>query len=126
MLHHFPRTEFAALVKLHGAEVRTKGFPCWTQFVAMLFCHLAKVDSLREICQGLSCCLGKLSHLGVSAAPKRSILSYANQHRTSALFRALFFKAMEHFLGHYPTLSRCPQDRGNFIAAYRSPSCFRP
>ncbi|CAO0824296.1 hypothetical protein DFAR_570009 [Desulfarculales bacterium] len=30
-------------------------------------------------------------------APKRSILPYANQHRPSALFRALFFKAMERF-----------------------------
>ncbi|CAO0824018.1 hypothetical protein DFAR_4030002 [Desulfarculales bacterium] len=40
MLHHFPRTEFVALVKEHGAEVRTNGFPCWTQFVAMGFCHL--------------------------------------------------------------------------------------
>ena len=97
LLHHFPRTEFAALVKEHGAERRAKGFSCWTQFVAMLFCHLARADSLREICHGLSCCLGKLSHLGVSAAPKRSTLSYANQHRPSALFRALFFKSMERF-----------------------------
>jgi len=97
LLHHFPRTEFAALVKEHGAERRAKGFTCWTQFVAMLFCHLAKADSLREICQGLSCCQGKLSHLGVSAAPKKSTLSYANQHRPSALFRDLFFKAMERF-----------------------------
>ncbi|CAO0823020.1 hypothetical protein DFAR_3440007 [Desulfarculales bacterium] len=40
VLHDFPRTELAALVKEHGAEVRTKGFTCWTQFVAMLFCHL--------------------------------------------------------------------------------------
>ncbi|CAO0820848.1 hypothetical protein DFAR_1960001 [Desulfarculales bacterium] len=85
------------MVKEHGAEVRTKGFPCWTQFVAMLFCHLARADFLREICQGLSCCLGKLSHLWVSAPPKRSTLSYANRHRPSALFRALFFKAMERF-----------------------------
>lgn len=63
----------------------------------MLFCHLAKDDSLREICQDLSCCQGKLSHLGVGAAPKKSTLSYANQHRPAALFRALFFKAMERF-----------------------------
>ncbi|CAO0824781.1 hypothetical protein DFAR_920003 [Desulfarculales bacterium] len=40
----------------------------------MLVCHLARAGALREICQDLSCCLGKLSHLGVSAAPKRSIL----------------------------------------------------
>ncbi|CAO0820762.1 hypothetical protein DFAR_1870004 [Desulfarculales bacterium] len=97
MLHHFPPTEFAALVEEHGAEVRTKGFLCWTQCVAMLFCHLIRADFLRKICKGLSCCLGKLSHLGVSAAPKRSTLSYANQHRPSALLRALFFKAMERF-----------------------------
>ncbi|CAO0822801.1 hypothetical protein DFAR_320003 [Desulfarculales bacterium] len=69
VLHHFPRTESSASVKEHGAETRTKGFPYWTQFVA------------REICQGLSCCLGKLSHLEVSAVPKRPTLSYANQHR---------------------------------------------
>ncbi|CAO0824295.1 hypothetical protein DFAR_570008 [Desulfarculales bacterium] len=57
--HHFPHTEFTALVKEHGAAVRTKGFLCWTQFVAMLFCHLVRADFLREICQGLSYCLGK-------------------------------------------------------------------
>ncbi|CAO0824703.1 hypothetical protein DFAR_850001 [Desulfarculales bacterium] len=97
LLHHFPRTEFTALAEEHGAEARTKGFPCWTQFVAMLFCHLARADSLREICQGLLCCMGKLSHLGVIAVPKKSTLFYANQHRPSSLFRALFFKAIERF-----------------------------
>ncbi|CAO0822077.1 hypothetical protein DFAR_4040004 [Desulfarculales bacterium] len=40
LLHHFPRTEFSALVKEHGAAVRIKDFSCWTQFVAMIFCHL--------------------------------------------------------------------------------------
>ncbi|CAO0823360.1 hypothetical protein DFAR_3680005 [Desulfarculales bacterium] len=72
LLHHFPLTEFAALIKEHhSSEIRIKGFPCWTQFVAILFCHLARADFLREICQGLSCFLGKLSHFGVNAAPKR-------------------------------------------------------
>ncbi|CAO0824822.1 hypothetical protein DFAR_940016 [Desulfarculales bacterium] len=65
--------------------------------MAMLFCHLARADFLREICQGFSCCMGKLSHLGASAAPKKSTLFYANQHRPSFLFRALSFKAMERF-----------------------------
>lgn len=32
LLQHFPRTEFAALVKKDGAERAAKGFPCWTQF----------------------------------------------------------------------------------------------
>ncbi len=72
LLHHFPRTEFAALVKKHNAEYGSKGFKCWTQFVAMLFCQLAKADSLREICNGLSCCLGKLVHLGIKNSPNKS------------------------------------------------------
>ncbi|CAO0819656.1 hypothetical protein DFAR_620013 [Desulfarculales bacterium] len=73
LLHHFPRTEFSALVKKHGTAVRTKGFSCWTQFVALLFYHPPgpRTDSLRESCPGLSCCLGKLSHLEVNAAPKK-------------------------------------------------------
>ncbi len=65
LLQHFPRTEFAALVKKHGAERGAKGFTCWTQFVSMLFCQLAQADSLREICNGLACCLGKLTHVGI-------------------------------------------------------------
>ncbi|CAO0820872.1 hypothetical protein DFAR_190002 [Desulfarculales bacterium] len=58
---------------------------------------LARAAFLREICLSLPYCLGKLSHLKVSAAPKRSTLFYANQHRPLSLFRAIFFKAMERF-----------------------------
>jgi len=86
LLQHFPRGEFEALVKKHQAEFGAKGFSCWTQFVAMLFCQLARADSLREICNGLHCCLGKLVHLGVRKAPNKSTLSYANAHRPAELF----------------------------------------
>src|SRR6266853_5915472 len=81
LLQHFPRTEFAALVKKHQAERAAKGFTCWTQFVSMTFCQLAHADSLREICNGLACSEGKLVHLGVANAPNKSTLSYANEHR---------------------------------------------
>src|SRR5215475_9074941 len=97
LLQHFPRTEFGALVKKHGAERAAKGFGCWTQFVAMLFCQLGRADSLREICNGLACCLGRLVHLGIAKAPSRSTLSYANEHRPAALFEDLFFTALSRF-----------------------------
>ena len=87
LLQHFPRTEFAALVKKHAAERAAKGFSCWTQFVSMLFCQLGRADSLREICNGLGCCLGRLVHVGIAKAPCRSTLSYANEHRPAALLR---------------------------------------
>jgi len=97
LLHHFPRAEFGALVKTTKAERHARGFTCWAQFVAMLFCHLAHADSLRIICNGLSCCLGKLKHLGISAAPSKSNLSYANTHRPAALFQQLLWTALERF-----------------------------
>ncbi|MBN9659001.1 MAG: DUF4372 domain-containing protein [Acidobacteria bacterium] len=52
ILHTFPRLEFAALVRKHKAERHARGFTCWQQFVAMLFCQLAHAQSLREICGG--------------------------------------------------------------------------
>lgn len=97
LIRHFPRSEFAAIVNKHNGEYRAKGFDCWTQFVSMLFCQLAHADSLREICNGLRCCLGKLTHLGVGRAPNKSTLSYANQHRPAALFEDLFFSALKRF-----------------------------
>ena len=97
LLQHFPRTEFAAPVKKRDAEHAAKGFTCWTQFVAMLFCQLERADSLREICNGLACCLGRLVHLGIAKAPRRSTLSYANEHRPAALFEDLFWTALARF-----------------------------
>lgn len=97
LLHHFPRTEFGALVKTTKAERHARGFTCWAQFVAMLFCHLAHADSLRIICNGLSSCLGKLKHLGLAEAPSKSGLAYANKKRPAALFQQLFWKALDRF-----------------------------
>lgn len=97
LLEQFPRTEFERLVKKHGAERAAKGFTCWTQFVSMLFCQLAHTDSLRETCNGIAGCLGKLVHLGVKKAPNKSTLSYANAHRPAALFEDLFWAALGRF-----------------------------
>jgi hypothetical protein len=97
LLQHFPRSEFAALIRKHSAERGAKGFGCWTQLVSMLFCQLAHADSLREICNGLGCCLGKLVHLGIGKAPNKSTLSYANEHRPSKLYEDLFYTALQRF-----------------------------
>jgi hypothetical protein len=63
----------------------------------MLFCQLAHANSLREICNGLGCCLGKLVHLGIGKAPNKSTLSYANEHRPAQLFEDLFYSALNRF-----------------------------
>jgi hypothetical protein len=97
LLQHFPVLEFAALVKKHDAERAAKGFSCRAQLIAMLFCQLAHADSLRDICNGLACCMGKLVHLGIDVAPNKSTLSYANRHRPAALYEELFYTALGRF-----------------------------
>ena len=102
LLSLFPRLEFERLVKQTGTEYAAKGFSSWGHYVAMLFCQLGQAHSLREICNGLASCFGKLRHLGIEGAAKRSTLAYANEHRSWELFQEVF----------YGLLSRC---RGEFI-----------
>jgi hypothetical protein len=97
LLKQIPRPLFAELVMKHQAERNAKGFTCWCQFVSMLFCQLARADSLREITNGLACCLGKLRHLGLGKSPNKSSLSYANQHRPAALFEDIFWALLAKF-----------------------------
>ena len=89
LLQLFPRHEFQQAVKKTRAERHARGFTCWGQFVAMLFCHLGRAHSLREITGGLQSCEGKLKHLGITA-PIRSTLAYANKHRPWSLYQELF------------------------------------
>lgn len=91
----FNRGKFHGLVFRHKAESYSKGFFSWDHFVAMLFCQLAQAKSLREICGGLSCCLGKLHHLGLKKAPNKSTLSYANAHRPWQMFQELFYQTLD-------------------------------
>ena len=93
----FGRIQFYEMVAKHGAERYCKGFSSWDHFLAMLFCQLAQAKSLREICGGLACTMGKLRHLGMKESPKKSTLSYANAHRPCEMFRDLF----------YETVNRC-------------------
>jgi Transposase DDE domain/Domain of unknown function (DUF4372) len=95
VLRVFSRTEFEQAVLQHQAEHHARGFSCWTQMVAMLFCHLGRAQSLREICGGLAACEGKLKHLGVDRSPKRSTLAYANEHRPWQLYQTVFEQLLE-------------------------------
>jgi hypothetical protein len=94
ILKLFPRPEFEQLVRATGAERHARGFTCWQQFVAMLFCQLGRAQSLREICQGLASVEGKLNHLGIESAPRRSTLAYANEHRPWELYQQVFHQLL--------------------------------
>ena len=93
LLQLFPRTEFQKAVVATQAERHARGFTCWGQFVAMLFCQLGRAHSLREICGGLASCEGRLAHLGIGA-PSRTTLSYANAHRPWQLYEQVFYRLL--------------------------------
>src|SRR5450631_2999069 len=95
LLQLFSRGQFARAVKHHQAERNAKGFSSWEQFVAMLFCQLAHLNSLREVCMGLASCESPLKHLGISTTPKKSTLAYANANRPWELYESIFMQLLE-------------------------------
>ena len=110
LLQLFPRVEFQKAVVATQAERHARGFTCWGQFVAMLFCQLGRAHSLREICGGLASCEGKLAHLGITA-PSRTTLSYANGHRPWQLYEQVF----------YQLLGRCREVAGGKKCRFKNP-----
>ena len=110
LLQLFPRVEFQKAVVATQAERHARGFTCWGQFVAMLFCQLGRAHSLREICGGLASCEGKLAHLGIDA-PSRTTLSYANAHRPWQLYEQVF----------YQLLGRCREVAGSHKFRFKNP-----
>lgn len=99
ILHLIPRLEFQAAVNEHKAERHARGFSSWTQFISMMFCQLGHAQSLREITGGLAASEGKLKHLGVAEPPKRSTLSYANEHRPWQVFETVFHQLLKRCQG---------------------------
>jgi len=90
ILRFIPRTIFESAVREHQTEKHAKGMTSWSQFIALLFCHLGGARSLREIVGGLAASEGKLKHLGLDRAPTRSTLAYANEHRPWQLYKSMF------------------------------------
>lgn len=83
--HLFPK----AVIE-HQPERSSKGFSSWEQFVSLMFSQFAGANSLREISGGLATVRGKINHLGLSQAPKKSTQSYANTHRPWQFFETVF------------------------------------
>ena len=84
------KQEFSKSVIELKSDRYAKSFSSWDHMVSMMFCQLAQAKSLREISGGLQCCEGKLQHLGMNGAPKKSTLSHANKHRPWQLYQRVF------------------------------------
>lgn len=92
ILQHVNRKYFKDSVKLYETDNHNKGINSWTHLVSMLFLHLAKANSIREVTNGLKSITGNLNHLGIEhKTPSKSSLSYINCHRDWRVFRDFYF-----------------------------------
>ena len=103
ILELISRSHFERLVKEHKTEHCAKGLRSWTQFVTMLFSQISGQHGLRSIEQSMNNQRSSWYHMGITNTEreiKRSTMAYANAHRNSNLFMALF----EHLLGKAQTI----------------------
>jgi len=96
ILQQINRNIFHKALEKYQTDKHSKGINSFTHLTAMLFCHLSKAQSIREITNGLLSVSGNLNHLGIQGkTPSRSSLSYINEHRDWRMFREFYFLLKE-------------------------------
>lgn len=89
------RNSFKKLVKQYDTDKHSKGISSWTHLVTMLFCQFSKLNSLRDVTNGLKSASGNLNHLGLKLSPSKSSLSYQNKNREWRLFQDYYFQLLQ-------------------------------
>ena len=99
IIQSLSRNCFKTLVKQYDTDKHNKGIDSWTHLITMLFCQFSKLNSLRDVTNGLRSASGNLNHLGLQKAPSKSSLSYQNQNREWHLFQDYYFKLLQRLSG---------------------------
>ena len=76
-----------------------KKFKTWDHLVAMLYGTMSNCKTIRELSTGLLACEGKLRHLGLEQAPRRSTISDGNRKRDSSVFGDIYTALYEKYRG---------------------------
>jgi hypothetical protein len=92
-----PKELIAEVGARHNADYYYKRIPLRTHLTCLLYGVFSYCNGLREICEGMLACEGKLTHLGLSRAPARSTLSDANRDRTYLIFEQLYFSLVRKY-----------------------------
>src|SRR5678809_685787 len=74
-----------------------KKLPLRVHLVNLLYGVLSYCNGLRELCEGMLGCEGKLTHLGFDKAPARSTLSDANTNRSYLVFETIYFELLKQY-----------------------------
>src|SRR5580765_1518501 len=74
-----------------------KKIPVRTHLVSLLYGVFSYCNGLRELCEGLLACEGRLSHLGLDRAPARSTLSDAHTKRNFLVFAMIYEELLKQY-----------------------------
>lgn len=81
----------------HQSNRYYKRLPVRVHLVSLLYGVFSYCNGLRELCEGMLACEGKLTHLGFDHAPARSTLSDANNNRSYLVFETIYFKLLRQY-----------------------------
>ena len=99
ILNLIPNNIIRRSVKDKQSDRYYKGFTTKKHLICLLFGILNKCNTLRELCEGMLACEGKLNHFGLVKTPAHSTISDANNRRSNEVFEAIYFCLVNHYRG---------------------------
>lgn len=99
ILNEIPESLVKGAVSKHKSNRYYKKLPFRVHLVSLLYGVFSYCNGLREICEGMLGCEGKLAHLGLDKAPSRSTLSDANTKRSYRVFETIYFELLNKYHG---------------------------
>ncbi len=97
ILDVIPSSIIHAANRKHKSNRYYKRLPLRVHLVSLLYGVFSYCNGLRELCEGLLACEGKLSHLGLDKAPARSTISDANNKRSYQVFETIYYGLLNQY-----------------------------
>ena len=92
-----PSSLIAKASRKHQSNRYYKKLPLRIHLVSLLYGVFSYCNGLRELCEGMLACEGKLQHLGFDKAPARSTLSDANTKRSYLVFATIYEELLRQY-----------------------------
>jgi hypothetical protein len=99
ILDVIPSSVINAANRKHKSNRYYKKLSLRVHLVSLLYGVFSYCNGLRELCEGMLACEGKLSHLGLDKAPARSTVSDANRKRSYQVFETIYYELLKRYHG---------------------------
>jgi len=97
ILDVIPGSLINAANRKHKSNRYYKKLSLRIHLVSLLYGVFSYCNGLRELCEGMLACEGKLTHLGLDKAPARSTISDANSKRSYQVFETIYYELLKKY-----------------------------